>query len=74
MQGYLDDSLARLYPALVSNHDKRKFYRDGYFSGHNYTVPLGTTFDPITDKTWPVYWCGIGKMGQQELMDCVNSY
>jgi len=74
MQGFLNDSLLQLYPELVTENAKQTLYRGHYFSGHNYTVPVGNEFYPITDKTWPVYWCGIGNMGQQELIDCVNAY
>jgi hypothetical protein len=74
MQGFMDDSLAQLFPALVTNNAKQALYRGHYFSGHNYIIPVTNTFYPITDKTWPVYWCGIGHMDEQELIDCVNSY
>lgn len=67
MQGFLNDSLTQLFPALVTNNAKQTLYRDYYYSGYNYD-------NPITNDNWPVYWCGIGKMGQQELVDCVNSY
>jgi len=74
MQGFLNDSLLQLYPELVTANAKQTLYRGHYFSGHNYTVPVGNEFYPITDKTWPVYWCGIGHMDEQGLIDCVNSY
>jgi hypothetical protein len=73
-RGLLDDSLARLFPVLVTNSAKQALYRGHYFSGHNYSIPVTGTFNPITNATWPVYWCGIGNMGEQELVDCVNSY
>lgn len=73
--GYLSDSLARLYPELRSDPGGRQaFYRGSYFSGHNYTVPSGNMSFPITDRTWPVYSCGIGNMDAQGLINCVNSY
>ena len=74
IQGFLNDSLLQLYPELATENAKQQLYREHYFSGHNYTVPVGNEFYPITDKTWPVYWCGIGHMDEQELIDCVNSY
>ncbi|MEE9914081.1 MAG: metallophosphoesterase [Deltaproteobacteria bacterium] len=67
MQGFLDDSLTQLFPALVTNHAKQTRYRSSYYSGYN-------ILNSITNTNWPVYWCGIGKMGQQELIDCVNAY
>ena len=74
LQGFLDDSLLLLYPKLAAENAKQQFYREHYFSGHLYSVPIGNTFYPITDKTWPVYWCGIGHMDEQGLIDCVNAY
>jgi hypothetical protein len=75
LQGLLNDSLLQLYPQLAADNAKQQIYRGHYFSGHNYTVPVGSNeFYPITDKTWPVYWCGIGHMDEQGLIDCVNSY
>jgi len=74
MQGFLNDSLLQLYPELATNSAKQALYREHYFSGHNYTIPVTGTFNPITDKTWPVYRCGIGHMDEQGLIDCVNSY
>jgi sphingomyelin phosphodiesterase acid-like 3 len=67
MQGLLDDSLTQLYPALVTNNEKQTRYRSSYYSGYN-------LLNPITDANWPVYWCGIGNMGEPEFVDCVNSY
>jgi sphingomyelin phosphodiesterase acid-like 3 len=74
MQGFMNDSLLQLYPELAAENAKQQLYREHYFSGHNYTIPVTGTFNPITDKTWPVYWCGIGHMDEQGLIDCVNSY
>jgi sphingomyelin phosphodiesterase acid-like 3 len=75
LQGFLNNSLLQLYPELAAENAKQQLYRGHYFSGHNYTVPVGSNeFYPITDKTWPVYWCGIGHMDEQGLIDCVNSY
>ncbi|MEE9914082.1 MAG: metallophosphoesterase [Deltaproteobacteria bacterium] len=74
MYGFLNDSLLQLYPELALENAKQQIYRGHYFSGHNYTIPVTGTFNPITDKTWPVYWCGIGHMDEQGLIDCVNAY
>ncbi len=67
MQGSLNESLAQLFQALVTDNSKQAFYRGHYYSGHN-------SSNPITDVNWPVYWSGIGKMDQQHLIDSVNSY
>jgi sphingomyelin phosphodiesterase acid-like 3 len=74
VQGLLDNSLAQLFPALVTNNAKQALYRGYYFSGHNYSIPITNTLNPITNTNWPVFWCGIGNMDQQDLIDCVNSY
>ncbi|MDD5711750.1 MAG: hypothetical protein PHY31_03215 [Smithellaceae bacterium] len=74
MRGYLNDSLSQLYPLLSTYNSLQQLYREFYFSGHNYSTPSGTMLYPITDTTWPVYWCGIGHLDQQGVIDCVNSY
>jgi len=74
MQGLLNNSLAQLYPALLTDNAKQTLYRGHYFSGHNYSIPVTNTFNPITNTNWPVYWCGIGNMGEAEIVACVNSY
>jgi len=73
-QGPLDHSLEKLFPALVTNKEKQALYWGHHFSGHNYLIPNTNTQNPITNQTWLVYWCGIEKMGQKELVDCVNTY
>jgi hypothetical protein len=67
MQGLLNDSLTQLLPALVTNNVQQALYRGYYYSGNN-------SLNPITDRNWPVYWCGIATMEQQELIACVNAY
>jgi sphingomyelin phosphodiesterase acid-like 3 len=74
MNGLLNDSFAQLYPALATDHTKQVFFRGHYFSGHNYSIPVANAFNPITDRNWPIYWCGIGNVGEQEFIDCVNSF
>jgi sphingomyelin phosphodiesterase acid-like 3 len=66
-QGLLDDSLAQLYPILVTSSAKQVLYRGEYYSGHN-------SPGYITDANWPVFYCGIGNTGQQDFSDCVNNY
>ena len=77
-QGLLDASLTRLTPALVTNSAEQALYRGHYYSGNNsltpVTYPLGNSYNPITDTTWPVYWSGIGNMEEQAIIDAVNSY
>jgi len=75
VQGLVNDSLAQLFPLLAVNVSKQSLYRGFYYSGHNSPNSIADTFsNPITDTNWPVYWCGIGNMGEQEFIDCVNSY
>ena len=78
MHGLLNTSLAHLFPELVTNNLKQAFYRGHYYSGYNSATPVtypgGNSYNPITDLNWPVYWSGIGNMGEQELIDSVNSY
>ncbi|MBF0551394.1 MAG: hypothetical protein HQK60_12765 [Deltaproteobacteria bacterium] len=75
MPGLLNTSLTQLFPALVTNSAKQALYRGFYYAGHNSPVSTtDTTSNPITNKNWPVYWSGIGRMDQQGLIDSVNSY
>ncbi len=78
MQGPLDASLAQLTPALVTDQAKQALYRGHYFSGNDsptpVTYPLGNSYTPITDATWPVYWSCIGHMDEQAIIDSVNKY
>jgi len=75
LQGMLDASLVQLTPQLVTTTTKQAFYRSYYYSGHNSPVSAADTLaNPITNTNWPFYWCGLGKMGQQEYIACVNSY
>ena len=66
-QGLLDPASEELNSELPDNSTSREQYRTAYYGG---TTPG----NPITDLNWPVYWCGIGNMNQQALIDCVNSY
>jgi sphingomyelin phosphodiesterase acid-like 3 len=74
MQGFLNDSRLRLYPALVTDSSKQTFYKEHYFSGNLLPPPASTKHSQISTTTWPVFWSGIGKMGQQEFFNSVNSY
>lgn len=68
-QGPLDNSLTMLYPTLNTDTAKQALYIEHYNSGNN-----SGNFNPITPANWPVFACGIGKMVQQDVIDCVNSY
>lgn len=74
MRGFLYNSLTNLYPLLKTNNAQQALYRGYYFSGHNYSVPLPNTADPITDENWPVFWSAIGNMDTTSIINSVNSY
>jgi len=38
-----------------------------FYAGNN-------SLNPITNTNWPIYWYGIDKMAQQDLIDSVNAY
>ena len=67
MHGPLDAAMMQLLPELGIIAEQQSRYREYYYSG-------AASANSITDANWPVYWCAIGDMGQQELIDCVNSY
>jgi hypothetical protein len=66
LEGPLANSLAKLFPALNASNATQEKYRGAFHSGNN-------TSNPITSTNWPVYWCGIGYMNQQEFLTAVNS-
>lgn len=67
VQGLLNDALAELFPELASSGGQQTLYREYYYSGHD-------SASLITDTNWKVYWCSIGNMAQQDVIDCVNTY
>lgn len=73
-QGMLGSSLAQLYPELASNAAKHARYSGSYYSGRGNFTATGNELAPITDTTWPVYWCGILHMDASRLAGCINSY
>lgn len=60
-------SLISLFPNLATDTLNQQAYARFYYSGHN-------AADNINATNWPAYWCGIGKMVQEEYIECVNSY
>jgi sphingomyelin phosphodiesterase acid-like 3 len=74
-QGFLDDSLAQLFPALATDGAKQALYRGFYYSGHNAPVAVTDLYaNPITDTNWPIFWSGIGYMEQAGFIGGVNNY
>jgi 3',5'-cyclic AMP phosphodiesterase CpdA len=66
-KGPLATSLAELFPALIASNAAQAQYKNAFYSGK-------TTGNPITNLNWPVYWCGIGIMDQQEFFAAVNAF
>ena len=67
LEGPLGTSLAQLFPALTASDAAKKQYQGAFYSGNN-------TANPITITNWPVYWCGIGYMNEQEFFTAVNAF
>jgi hypothetical protein len=67
LEGPLAASLAGLFPTLLASAAAQKQYQGAFCSGNN-------TFNPITGTNWPVYWCGIGFMDQQEFLTAANAF
>ena len=67
LEGPLANSLAELFPTLNASNGEQKQYQGAFHSGNN-------TANPITSTNWPVYWCGIGFMDQQEFLTAVNGF
>ena len=67
LEGPLATSLAQLFPTLLASNAAQKQYQAAFHSGDNAS-------NPITSTNWPVYWCGIGFMDQQEFFTAVNEF
>jgi hypothetical protein len=67
LKGPLGTSLVALFPTLRASSSAQKQYQGTFHSGND-------SSNPITSANWPVYWCGIGFMGQQEFLTAVNAF
>jgi hypothetical protein len=67
LEGPLATSLAELFPTLLASKAAQQQYQGAFYSGNN-------TSNPMTSMNWPVYWCGIGYMDQQEFTTAVNAF
>ncbi len=67
LEGPLATSLLELFPALQASGVAKTQYQGAFYSGNN-------TNNPITIMNWPVYWCGIGYMDEQEFFTAVNAF
>ena len=74
MQGNLGNSLAQLYPVLITDRENRPFTGATIFRDITIPFPLPIRWSPITNTNWPVYWSGIGNMDEQDFINGVNSY
>ncbi len=67
LEGPLATSLSELFPTLLASNAAKMQYQGAFYSGNN-------TLNPITGANWPVYWCGIGYMDEQEFFNAVNAF
>lgn len=67
LEGPLAASLPELFSTLLASNAAKMQYQGAFFSGNN-------TSNPITSANWPVYWCGIGYMDEQEFFTAVNAF
>jgi len=67
LEGPLAISFAELFPALIASNAAKMQYQGAFYSGNN-------TYNPVTSTNWPVYWCGIGYMDEQEFFMAVNAF
>jgi sphingomyelin phosphodiesterase acid-like 3 len=67
LEGPLAASLPELFSTLLASNAARMQYQRAFYSGNNAS-------NPITSTNWPVYWCGIGYMDEQEFFTAVNAF
>ncbi len=70
LEGPLTTSLVELFPTLLASTAAQEQYQGAFHSGNS----TSNTANPITATNWPVYWCGIGFMDQQEFLTAVNAF
>jgi hypothetical protein len=67
LEGPLAASLPELFSTLLASNAAKTQYQGAFYSGNN-------TLNPITGANWPVYWCGIGYMDEQDFFNAVNTF
>jgi sphingomyelin phosphodiesterase acid-like 3 len=67
LEGPLATSLPELFPTLQASSAAMTQYQGAFYSGNN-------SLNPISSANWPVYWCGIGYMDEQEFFTAVNAF
>ena len=70
LQGPLANSLAELYPALLASNAAKSRYQSSFTSGS----PASNMVSPISIVNWPVYWCGIEYLDEEEFINAVNAF
>ena len=65
--GPLAASFSELFPRLIALNAAKMQYESAFYSGNN-------AKNPITSTNWPVYWCGIGYMDEDEFFTAVNAF
>jgi hypothetical protein len=73
--GPLATSFADLFPTLIASNAAKMQYQGAFYSGNNTVNPITSAkWNPITSTNWPVYWCGIGFMDQNDFFTAVNAF
>ncbi len=67
LEGPLATSLSALFPKLLPSGVAQRHYQEAFYSGNE-------TFNSITGTNWPVYWCGIEFMDEEEFFTAVNAF
>ena len=66
LEGPLAASLPELFSTLLASNAAKMQYQEAFYSGNNTSNPIATD--------WPVYWCGIGYMDEEEFFTAVNAF
>jgi len=75
LEGPLATSFAELFPTLIASNAAMTQYQGAFNSGNNtWNSNANANWNPITSTNWPVYWCGIEYMDEQEFITAVNAF
>jgi hypothetical protein len=67
LEGPLAASFSELFLALLASNAEKTQYQGAFYSGNN-------ALNPINSTNWPVFWCGIGYMVENDFLTAVNSF
>jgi 3',5'-cyclic AMP phosphodiesterase CpdA len=67
LAGPLAASFSELFLALLASNAAKMQYEGAFYSGN-------TALSPINSTNWPIFWCGIGFMDQNEFLTAVNTF